>query len=73
MIAMFLPAAYLLHVSRRIDVTEIGQPTIKNTYEIPEEVSAKYYALGLGIVLTILLIMPIMVTPSGQSAFIEII
>ncbi|MGY5859588.1 MAG: FtsX-like permease family protein [Candidatus Thorarchaeota archaeon] len=72
-IAMFLPAAYLLHVSRRIDVTEIGQPTIKNTYEIPEEVSVKYYTLGLGIVLATLLIMPIIVTPSGQSAFFEIL
>jgi len=72
-IAMFLPAAYLLHVSRRIDVTEIGQPTIKNTYEIPEEASVKYYALGLAIVLAILLIMPLVVTPSGQSAFIEIL
>ncbi|MHA1135290.1 MAG: ABC transporter permease [Candidatus Thorarchaeota archaeon] len=72
-IAMFLPAAYLLHVSRRIDVTEIGQPTLKNTYEIPEETSVKYYVLGLGIVLAILLVMPLIVTPTGQSAFIEII
>lgn len=72
-ISMFLPAAYLLHVSRRIDVTEIGQPTMKMTYEIPEEVSVKYYAVGLAIVLAILLIMPIIVTPSGQSALIEIL
>ena len=72
-IAMCLPAAYLLHVSRRIDVTEIGQPTMKMTYEIPEEVSIKYYAVGLAIVLAILLIMPIIVTPSGQSALIEIL
>jgi len=72
-IALFLPAAYLLHVSRRIDVTEIGQPTIKMSYEIPEEVSIKYYALGLAIVLAILLIMPVIVVPSGQNAFIEIV
>ena len=72
-IAMFLPAAYLLHVSRRIDVTEIGQPTIKMTYEIPEEVSFKYYAAGLAIVMAVLLIMPVIVTPSGQNAYIEIL
>ncbi|MHA1864367.1 MAG: FtsX-like permease family protein [Candidatus Thorarchaeota archaeon] len=72
-IAMFLPAAYLLHVSRRIDVTEIGQPTIKMTYEIPEEVSLKYYTIGLASVLVILLVMPVIVTPSGQNAFFEIL
>ncbi|MCK5390589.1 MAG: FtsX-like permease family protein, partial [Candidatus Thorarchaeota archaeon] len=72
-IALFLPAAYLFHVSRRIDITEIGQPTIKNTYEIPEEVSFKYYALGLAVVLVILLVMPIIVAPNGQSAFFEIL
>ncbi len=71
-IALFLPAAYLFHVSRRIDITEIGQPTIKNTYEIPEEVSFKYYAFGLAVVMVVLLVMPILVLPSGQSAFIEI-
>jgi len=71
-IAMFLPAAYLLHVSRRIDVTEIGQPTIKMTYEIPEEVSYKYYALGLASILAILLIMPVVVIPTGQTALFEI-
>ncbi len=72
-IAMFLPAAYLFHVSRRIDITEIGQPTIKNTYEIPEEVSFKYYAFGLAVVMVVLLIMPILVIPSGQNAFFEIL
>jgi len=71
-IAMFLPAAYLLHVSRRIDVTEIGQPTIKNTYEIPEEVSYKYYALGLASVIAVLLIMPVIVVPTGSTALFEI-
>ncbi len=72
-IAMFLPAAYLFHVSRRIDVTEIGQPTIKNTYEIPEEVSFKYYAFGLAAIMVVLLVMPILVIPSGQNAFFEIL
>ncbi|MGY5879222.1 MAG: FtsX-like permease family protein [Candidatus Thorarchaeota archaeon] len=71
-IAMFLPAAYLLHVSRRIDVTEIGQPTIKMTYEIPEDVSYKYYALGLASIIAVLLIMPVIVVPTGQTALFEI-
>ncbi|MGY5870630.1 MAG: FtsX-like permease family protein [Candidatus Thorarchaeota archaeon] len=72
-IAMFLPAAYLFHVSRRIDVTEIGQPTIKNTYEIPEEVSIKYYIVGLVGVLVALLVMPTLIVPSGQNAFFQIL
>jgi len=72
-IAMFLPAAYLFHVSRRIDVTEIGQPTIKNTYEIPEEVSFKYYSFGLAVIMVVLLVMPILFVPSGQNAFFEIL
>ncbi|MFW9844126.1 MAG: ABC transporter permease, partial [Candidatus Thorarchaeota archaeon] len=63
---------YLLHVSRRIDVTEIGQPTIKMTYEIPEEVSYKYYAIGLASVIAVLLIMPVLVAPTGQTALFEI-
>ncbi len=67
-IAMFLPAAYLVHVSRRIDVTEIGQPTTRSTYEIPEEVSIKAYALGLGAVLTILVVVPVLVNPTNQTA-----
>ena len=71
-IAMFLPAAYLLHVSRRIDVTEIGQPTIKMSYEIPEEVSYKYYAIGLASILAVLLIMPVVIIPTGQTALFEI-
>ena len=72
-IAMFLPAAYLFHVSGRIDVAEIGQPTLKMSYEIPEEVSVKYYILGLTAVLVILLVMPILVTPSGTTALFEIL
>ena len=72
-IALFLPATYLLHVSRRIDVTEIGQPTTRSTYEIPEEVNIWYYVLGLGGTLTVLLIVPVLFAPVGQTAFIEIL
>jgi ABC-type antimicrobial peptide transport system permease subunit len=72
-IAMFLPAAYLFHVSRRIDVTEIGQPTTRATSEIPEEVSFSYYAGGLGMVLVVLLVMPILLNPNRQYAVYEIL
>ncbi|TFG34118.1 ABC transporter permease [Candidatus Thorarchaeota archaeon] len=67
-IAMFLPAAYLVHVSRRIDVTEIGQPTSRSTYEIPEDVDIKFYVLGLGLVLTILVVVPALINPTNQTA-----
>lgn len=72
-IALFLPAAYLLHVARRIDVTEIGQPTMRMTYEIPEETNIWFYALTLGGVLAVLLIVPVLFNPAGQIAFIEIL
>jgi len=62
-IAFFLPAAYLLHVARRVDVAEIGQPTMRLTYEIPEEVNIWYYVLGLGGTLTALLIIPVLFNP----------
>jgi hypothetical protein len=70
---MFLPAAYLVHVARRIDVTEIGQPTTRTTYEIPEEVNIWYYVLGLGGTLSVLLLMPIFFNPIGQIALMEIL
>ncbi|MHA2359585.1 MAG: FtsX-like permease family protein, partial [Candidatus Thorarchaeota archaeon] len=57
-IAIFLPAAYLVHVARRIEITEIGQPTTRITYEIPEEVNIWYYALALGGTLSVLFLMP---------------
>lgn len=72
-IALFLPAAYLLHVARRIDVAEIGQPTTRMTYEIPEETNIWVYAIGLAFTLAILLIVPVFFNPAGQTAFIEIL
>ena len=72
-IALFLPAAYLLHVARRIDVAEIGQPTIRMTYEIPEETNIWFYVLALGGTLAVLLIVPVLFEPAGQVAFTEIL
>ena len=72
-IALFLPAAYLLHVARRIDVTEIGQPTTRLTYEVPEEVNIWHYTLALGGTLSVLLVVPILFNPVGQIAFVEIL
>ncbi|MFW9788300.1 MAG: FtsX-like permease family protein [Candidatus Thorarchaeota archaeon] len=72
-IALFLPAAYLLHVARRIDVAEIGQPTTRMTYEIPEETNIWFYVITLGGTLVVLLIVPVLFNPAGQTAFIEIL
>jgi ABC-type antimicrobial peptide transport system permease subunit len=72
-IALFLPAAYLVHVARRIDVAEIGQPTSRMTYEIPEETNIWYYVVSLGITLAVLLIVPYFLNPVGETAFIEIL
>jgi ABC-type lipoprotein release transport system permease subunit len=72
-IALFLPAAYLVHVARRIDVTEIGQPTTRMTYEVPEEVNIWYYVVALGGTLSILLLMPVLINPVGQVALIQIL
>ena len=72
-IALFLPAAYLFHVARRIDVAEIGQPTSRMTYEIPEETNIWYYVVSLAIALAVLLIVPSFFSPVGETAFIEIL
>jgi ABC-type lipoprotein release transport system permease subunit len=72
-IAMFLPAAYLVHVARRIDVTEIGQPATRMPYEIPEEANIWFYVLALGGTLATLLLMPILINPVGQIALIQIL
>jgi len=72
-IALFLPAAYLVHVARRIDVSEIGQPTMRMTYEVPEEVNLWYYVFALGGTLTVLLAMPILINPVGQVALVQIL
>jgi ABC-type antimicrobial peptide transport system permease subunit len=72
-IALFLPMTYLYQVQRRIDVSEIGQPTTRLTYEIPEEVSVSYYAIGLTIVLVAMLMVPILIRPIGLVGFFEIL
>jgi len=72
-VAMFLPASYLLHVARRVDVVEVGQPTTRNEYEAPEDTNPLLYPLGLAIVLSILVAMPILVMPIGPIALIEVL
>ncbi|UCE10128.1 MAG: FtsX-like permease family protein [Candidatus Thorarchaeota archaeon] len=72
-IAMYLPAAYLLHVSRRIDVTEVGQPTSGLPSEGAEMTGIWRYALGLGVILSILAAMPTLVYPSGPIAVAEVL
>ena len=72
-ISMYLPASYLLHVARRIDVTEVGQPITAEGPEGAETTGIWRYAIGLGVVLTVLLVMPIVVQPSGSIAVAEVL
>ena len=72
-IAMYLPAAYLLHVARRIDVSEVGQPMTEHAETGAEESSITRYALGLAAVLTVLVFLPIVVAPTGTAAVGEIL
>jgi ABC-type antimicrobial peptide transport system permease subunit len=72
-IALYLPSSYLLHVARRVDVAEVGQPSARNEYEPPEETSPWIYWSGLGLVLTILVTMPIFIAPTGGFALLEVL
>lgn len=72
-IAFFLPASYLVHVQRRIDVSEIGQPTVRATYEIPEEVNVWFYIIALAGTLSVLVAMPVLLTPTGANALLQIV
>ena len=72
-IAMYLPAAYLLHVSRRIDVSEVGQPMTEQAEEGAEMGSIWRYGIGLGVVLTALVLLPATFSPVGMTAIGEIL
>ena len=72
-LAMCLPIAYLLHVARRIDVSEVGQPTAEEPEEAAEEGSIARYALILGAVLALLVAMPIIFNPRGNVAIGQIL
>ncbi|MEE8181698.1 MAG: FtsX-like permease family protein [Candidatus Thorarchaeota archaeon] len=72
-IALYLPASYLMHVSRRIDVSEVGQPTTGGASEDTEDVGIWRYVIGLAAVLLALLIMPEVVTPIGSMAIAEVL
>ncbi|MCK5302204.1 MAG: ABC transporter permease, partial [Candidatus Thorarchaeota archaeon] len=72
-IALYLPASYLMHVSRRIDVSEVGQPTTGSASEDTEDVGIWRYVIGLAAVLLALLIMPEVITPIGAMAIAEVL
>ncbi len=72
-LAMYLPASYLLHVARRIDVSEVGQPTANVPDEETEETSVLRYAVGLSLVLGFLLALPEIMAPRGAAAIGEIV
>jgi ABC-type antimicrobial peptide transport system permease subunit len=67
-IALFLPATSLLHVARRIEVGEVGQPGTEETAETAAEPSVWRHALGLGAVLLALILIPIVLGPLGNMA-----
>ncbi|MHA1636931.1 MAG: FtsX-like permease family protein, partial [Candidatus Thorarchaeota archaeon] len=72
-IAMYLPAAYILHVARKIDVAEVGQPNEDVSDQGAEESGIMRYVLGMGIVLISLIIMPMMFEPIGTAAIVQIL
>ncbi len=73
-IALYLPAAYLLHVARRIDVSEVGQPSATlPDEETADSTSGWRYGLGLAAVLSGLLVMPMIFSPRGIMAMGQII
>ncbi|TXT57786.1 MAG: conserved membrane protein of unknown function [Candidatus Thorarchaeota archaeon] len=72
-IAMYLPSAYLLHVARRIDVSEVGQPAAMNAEEGAEDASLWKYTVSLAIVLAALVIVPEIIAPVGGFAIMEIL
>ncbi len=63
-ITLYLPGSYLLHVARKIDVSEVGQPTTAPTAEGTEQTGVLRYALGLTGILLLLLLMPMIAAPS---------
>ncbi len=73
MLALYLPAAYLIHVARRIDVAEIGQPNVDEPEETAENIRASRYAAALGAVLSLLVAMPFLVVPRGTMAVVELL
>lgn len=72
-IAMYLPAAYLLHVARRIDVTEVGQPMMETAEEGAEMGGIRRYSIGLSLVLLFLVLLPSLLAPRGDIAIVEIL
>ncbi|MCF2135924.1 MAG: FtsX-like permease family protein [Candidatus Thorarchaeota archaeon] len=72
-ISMYLPASYILHVARRIDVSEVGQPTINLPDEETEESSFMKNVIGLTALLSLLLALPMLLAPVGPVAIGEII
>ncbi|MHA2426004.1 MAG: ABC transporter permease, partial [Candidatus Thorarchaeota archaeon] len=72
-IAMYLPAAYLLHVARRIDVSEVGQPMTEHADTGAEAGGITRYAIGLTVVLASLVLLPYIIAPTGAAAVGDIL
>jgi ABC-type lipoprotein release transport system permease subunit len=67
-IAFYLPATSLIHVARRIEVAEVGQPGEEEIDEIAAEPSVWRHAFGLASVLSVLLLLPFVMGMIGTSA-----
>ena len=72
-IALFLPATSLLHVARRIEVGEVGQPGMDEMEETTAEPSVWRHALGLSLVLLTLILIPIVLGSLGNMALNSIL
>ncbi len=72
-ISMYLPASYILHVARRIDVSEVGQPTVNIADEETEESSFMRNLIGLTALLAFLLALPLIISPVGPAAVGDLI
>jgi ABC-type antimicrobial peptide transport system permease subunit len=67
-IALYLPATCLLHVARRIEVAEVGQPGTEESSESTAEPSILHHAFGLAVVLVVLLLIPFILESFANMA-----
>ena len=70
-IALYLPAVYMVHVGRLVDVTEVDRPSLKIPNETVTDENVRIYALGLGITLIMFFLMPSLIVPIGNIAIGE--
>ena len=72
-IATFLPMTYLFHIARKIDISEVGQPTQHLHDPVEVEEDQWHYGVTFGAILSLLLLMPYIVSPRGDLAIAEVL